>query len=64
MAKEQKYRPWTKHIALKYHHFRSFVEAGKIQILPVDTQEQLADQFTKALDVQTFVKLRRKLIGW
>jgi hypothetical protein len=64
MAKEQKYRPRTKHIALKYHHFRSFVNEKKVQILPIDTKEQLADQFTKALDVQTFVRLRSKLMGW
>ena len=64
MAKEEKYRPRTKHIALKYHHFRSFVRDKKIEILPIDTQEQLADQFTKALDIQTFQRLRYKLMGW
>ena len=64
MAKEQKYRPRTKHIALKYHHFRSFVKSGKVDILPIDTKEQLADPFTKALDIQTFQRLRCKLMGW
>ena len=64
LAKEQKYRPRTKHISLKYHHFRSFVNEGKIDILPVDTKEQIADQFTKALDEQTFTRLRGKLLGW
>ena len=61
---EQKYRPRTKHISLKYHHFRSFVKSGKISILPIDTKEQIADQFTKALDVQTYEYLRFKLMGW
>ena len=64
LAREQKYRPRTKHIALKYHHFRSFVSEGKVDILPIDTREQIADQFTKALDEQTFVRLRYKLLGW
>ena len=64
MAKEEKYRPRTKHIALKYHHFRSFVRDKKIAILPIDTKEQIADQFTKALDIQTFQRLRYKLMGW
>ena len=64
MAKEPKYRPRTKHIALKYPHVRSFVKSGKIQLLPIDTQEQVADQLTKPLDVQTFAKLRYKLMGW
>jgi hypothetical protein len=64
LANEYKYRPRTKHIALKWHHFRSFVKSGKIEILPIDTKEQLGDQFTKALDEQTFVYLRYKLVGW
>ena len=64
LAKEYKYRPRTKHIALKYHHFRSYVNEDKIDILPIDTKDQIADQFTKALDEQTFVLLRGKLMGW
>ena len=64
LAKEHRYRPRTKDIALKYHHFRSYVTEGKVEILPIDTNEQLADQFTKALDVQTFKYLRGKLMGW
>ena len=64
LAKDPKYRPRTKHIALKYHHFRSFVKNGEIEILPIDTKEQLADQFTKALDEQSFTYLRGKLMGW
>lgn len=64
LAKEHRYRPRTKHIALKYHHFRSFVKEGKVDILPIDTKEQIADQFTKSLDLQTFKYLRGKLMGW
>ena len=37
LATEHRYRPRTKHIALKYHHFRWFVNAGKVEILPIDT---------------------------
>ena len=64
LAKEYKFRPRTKHIALKYHHFRWHVKQGLVEILPIDTKEQLADQFTKALDEQTFKYLRYKLMGW
>ena len=64
LATEQKYRPRTKHISLKYHHFRAFVREKKINILPIDTKEQIADQFTKALDLQTYTQLRYKLMGW
>ena len=64
LAKAPKYRPRTKHIALKYHHFREHVKRGLIKIFPIDTKEQLADQFTKALDQQTFEYLRKSLLGW
>ena len=64
LATDQKYRPSTKHISLKYHHFRSFVKEGKVKILPIDTRKQVADQFTKSLDEQIFIYLRCKLMGW
>ena len=64
MAKTQKFSPRTRHISLKYHHFRSFVEKGIIDILPIDTLEQTADIFTKPLQTQPFQYLRKKLCGW
>ena len=64
LAKSPKYRPRTKHIALKYHHFREHVKRGLVKIFPIDTKEQLADQFTKGLDQQTFEYLRKQTIGW
>ena len=64
LAKEPRYRPRTKHIALKYHHFMSYVKDGLIEIFPINTKDQIAGQFTKALDEQTFVYLRGKLMGW
>ena len=38
------------YIALKYHHFRLYVSLGLVKIEHVDTKEQVADIFTKALD--------------
>ena len=64
LAKAPKYRPRTKHIALKYHHFRDHVKRGLVKIFPIDTKEQLADIFTKPLDQQTFEYLRNLLLGW
>ena len=32
MTKSDKFTPRTKHITLKYHNFRSFVDSKKIQI--------------------------------
>ena len=64
LAKAPRYRPRTKHIAVKYHHFREKVKNGLIKISPIDTREQIADQFTKGLQVRTFKYLRNKLVGW
>ena len=39
LERAPKYRPKTKHIALKYHHFRNFVKEGKVEILLIDTKQ-------------------------
>ena len=64
LAREPRYRPRTKHIAIKYHHFREHVKSRRIKINPIDTKEQIADQFTKGLPTSTFEFLRYKLLGW
>ena len=63
MTKRRKFSPRTKHIAIKYHHFRKHV--GKtIAIHSIDTREQTADILTKPLDESSFIHLRKKLCGW
>ena len=63
MAKNRKFSPRTKHIAIKYHHFRKHV--GKTVILhSIDSAEQLADGLTKPLEATQFVYLRKKYCGW
>ena len=57
-------RPRTKHIALKYHHFRSSVKSGSVSIKYIETGDQIADIFTKALNDPQFYKLRKELNGW
>ena len=62
LANQAKYRLQTKHIALKFHHHlkrEHDIKHGLVKILPIDTKEQLANQFTKALDMLTF-KCHRK----
>ena len=49
MATGTKFSPSTKHIALKYHHFRSHVKSGRVEIHYRPTGEQLADLLTKPL---------------
>ena len=56
--------PRTKHIALKYHHFRSFVKSGQIEIFSIGTTEQTADIFMKPLSGDQFLYLRKKMMGW
>ena len=64
LATTPRYPLRTKHIAVKYHHFRERVKNGTVKIKSIDTNEQLADQFTKGLQVGTFQYLRNKLLGW
>ena len=64
VANGKKFTPRTKHIALKYHHFRAHVHSGRIKIEAIDTHEQTADVFTKPLETSSFQYLRKKLLGW
>jgi hypothetical protein len=64
MATSQKFMPQTRHIALKYHHFKQYVESGKIRINYVHTEVQQADILTKPVKIELFSKLRYMLMGW
>jgi len=64
MARVHKFRPRTKHISTKLHHFRSYVDNKEISIHKIDTSDQLADILTKPLNLETFVKLRKRFLGW
>jgi hypothetical protein len=59
-----KMSPRTKHIAIPYHFFRSKVEQLEIKVVGINTENQLADQFTKGLPQDKFIRDRRNLIGW
>ena len=63
LAKTPKIRPRTKHITLKYYHFKEHVRKGLIEINPIDTLKQVADIFTKALPFPIFNYLRKKMMG-
>jgi hypothetical protein len=51
----------TKHIDIQYHFLRDHQQKGNIEIAYVNTQNQLADIFTKPLDEKTCSKLRNEL---
>ena len=56
--------PQSKHVAVKYHWFREKLDDHKIKILPVRTDQQKADIFTKGLASTEFRMKRKLLMGW
>ena len=54
MATGTKFSSRTKHIALKYHHFRSHVKSRRVDIHYRPTGEQLAYLLTKPLSNESF----------
>ena len=47
-----------KHINIKYWYFIEYLTQHNIEILPMDTKEQLVDIFTKTLPKNMFEKFR------
>ena len=64
MAKVHKYRPCTKHINIKYHHFQDYVSRGDIQQYPIHTSRQRADILTKPVTSDLLRRYRMKIMGW
>ena len=64
LAKDQKSRPRTKHVATRYHHLIIEVAGGRIKIFLVDTKNQEADIFIKSLPKLQCEKLRKIIMGW
>jgi hypothetical protein len=64
LARLPKMRPRTKHINVKYHHFREAVAAKRVTILHVPSEDQLGDLLTKNLPRDLFAKLRKRIMGW
>ena len=63
LVKCPRMRSRTKHIGLKYHHFRSKVKEKMISVHRVDTKMQHRDLLTKALAEPQFVHLRKLITG-
>jgi len=64
MAKKDKYRPRTKHLNCRLHHFRAYVDSGEISIHKIDTYLQPADILTKPLNEDDFTRHREKMMRW
>jgi hypothetical protein len=54
LAMVHKTRPRTKHLNVKYHHIRQFVDDGTIVVEAISTELQQADVLTKPLPENTF----------
>ena len=50
----------TKHIAVKYHHTRKLQQKSVIDVIYINTKQQTADIFTKALPRVNFEKMRNQ----
>ena len=61
---DDQYRPRTKHISIKWMHFKDHVRRGLIKVVKVDTALNWADILTKPLSRVKFEGLRRMLMGW
>jgi hypothetical protein len=64
MAKVPKMRPRTKHLNVKYHHFRDHVTRGDISLFPVASENQEADIYTKPLPLKLSARFRLAILGW
>ena len=63
MATSPRMTPKAKHIAVKYNWFRQHV-GKEFVIWKIESQNQRADIFTKGLQGQIFVSIRKLLCGW
>ena len=54
MAQVHKYRPRTKNLNIKLHHFHAYVERKEISLHPIKSSDQIANYLTKPLSVDQF----------
>jgi hypothetical protein len=54
----------SKHIDIRYHFIRDCVQRGVVRLDYIQTDEQMADIFTKALNSQKFEKFKTSKIRW
>jgi hypothetical protein len=64
LANNQHLNNRNKYLAVKLHHFWSFVKPGVIEVVRCETRLMLADPFTKPLVREVFERLRLLIMGW
>lgn len=63
LATDPVFHEHNKHIRVRYHFIRSFMEQGSIKANHISTHDQLADCLTKSLGRVKFQELRAKGLG-
>jgi hypothetical protein len=61
IAKNLVFHKRMRHLEMRHNFLRDHVEKGDIEMRYIDTEEQLADIFTKPLDVYRFTDLQREI---
>ena len=61
LAKDPKFHPRTKHIAIQHHWVREKIAEQEVDLQYVETNRQIADGLTKALPKDSFEAFRAAL---
>jgi len=56
--------PRSKDYAIKYHWFQGHVHACRVQLMKIESCNQLGDLFTKGLPAPAFIHLQSLLMRW
>ena len=62
LEKEPKYRPQTKHLSIKWHHFREHIKRGPSKIVYIETNEKQANIMRKSLAKTQSEYLRKQIM--
>ena len=63
MVVVHKWRPRTKHLAMKLHHFRSYVNSGEISVHKIDTSLQPSEVLTNTLNAELLKRHLNTIMG-
>ena len=63
LSRSAKITPCAKHIDVKFHHVRSLVADGVVDVIYLKTELQRADILTKSLGAVKFLKNHLLLLG-
>ena len=64
LASMPRMTPHSKHIAVKYHFFKEHVQTGWLQLVEVESANQMADCLTKGLEKTMFEHTQKMLCRW